>query len=453
MKKQPRSRYFRIALLLPATLLLACSFSIPFLQSNRSGGGKITLHNAPDLLADPLIGLADLKSYHASFHQDITGTVDGKPFERHTHIELTRASGQSDFLHEFQGTDEPSFYFRAIGTGQAAYRLYSPDETCQGSVGEVYPEEKLEPAELLVPVVKTSKVGAETINQIPAIHYRFDQNGLPLTDPKPSVTGEIWLAEQGGYLVKYLLNAAMPANPTGKGEEAAQTWSYELSQVNSADAVSLPRGCMPVPVDIPVMADAKNISRISGRMEYETASSAAQVVDFYYQKLPSLGWTAKGEQPVGELKLPAGLAFSKGDLLLSVNIDTADAGGLDVAVVIYNPKEQAAAATVSPALTATPGVQPTVNMSESGLPEDVPLYPGATGLTKLTDQAIEFETSDTPDQVDQFYQQQMPAQKWTLMSNTKQGTTIIQLWRKDNRVVSVTIMPQGQKTLVMIAFT
>jgi hypothetical protein len=457
MKKQPCSRYFRVAHLFPAALLLACSFSIPFLQSSGSGGGQLALHNAPDLLADPLVGLADLKSYHASFHQDITGTLDGKPLERHTRIELTRASGQSDFLQEFQGTDEPSFYFRAIGMGQAAYRLYSPDETCQGSVGEVYPEEKLEPAELLIPIVKTSKVGTETINQIPAIHYHFDQNGLPLTDPKPSVTGEIWLAEQGGYLVKYLLNAAMPANPTGKGLEAAQTWSYELSQVNSIESVTLPRGCMPVPVDIPVMADAKNVSRISGRMEYETASSAAQVVDFYYQNLPSLGWTTKQQEPTGELKLPVGLAFIKGDLSLSVNIDPMDAGGLDVTIVIYNPKEPAVAgtpaATMTPAKTATPGVLPTVKKSESGLPEDVPLYPGAAGLTKLTDQAIEFETTDTPDQVDRYYQQQMPAQKWTLMSNTKQGTTIIQLWRKDNRVVSVTILPQGQKTVVMITFS
>jgi len=451
MNTYPRSRHFRIAFLLPAMLLLACSFSIPFLQSGGSGEGQISLHVAPDLLADPLVGLADLTSYHVSFHQDITGKLDGEPFERHTHIELTRASGQSDFLQEFQGTDGLNSYSRAIGTGQAAYRWNSPDQSCQGTMGEIYPEENLEPADLLLPVLQTSKVGAETLNQIPVIHYRFDQNALPLTDPKPSVTGDLWLAEQGGYVVKYTLNAAMPANITGKGMETAQTWSYELSQVNAVDSIALPPGCMPVPVDIPVMADAKNVRRISGWMEFETASSAAQVVDFYYQNLPSLGWTIKQQQPAGELKLPVGLAFSKGDLSLSVNIDSMDTGGLDVTIVIYNPKEQAAAAT--PAMTATPGLQPTVKKSESGLPEDVPLYPGATGLIPFSDMAIQFETSDTPDQVDQYYQEQMPAQKWTLLSRTTPEGNIIQLWTKDNRVVTISILPQGKKTVVMITFT
>jgi hypothetical protein len=80
------------------------------------------------------------------------------------------------------------------------------------------------------------------------------------------------------------------------------------------------------------------------------------------------------------------------------------------------------------------------------------LYPGATGLIKLTDQVVEFTTSDTADQVDQFYQKQMPAQKWTLLSSTKQGVNIIQVWQKDNRIVSISMLPQGGKTVVMITF-
>jgi hypothetical protein len=65
---------------------------------------------------------------------------------------------------------------------------------------------------------------------------------------------------------------------------------------------------------------------------------------------------------------------------------------------------------------------------------------------------IEFGTTDTVDQVDQFYQKQMPAQKWTLVGTTKQGVNIIQIWQKDNRIVSISILPQGGKTVVMITF-
>ena len=455
MRERPLPRYGRIALLLPAIPLMACSLSIPFLQSNGSAGGQTASNNAPGVLGDPQVGLADLASYHASYHQDIVGTSDGEPFERHTHIELTRASGQSDFLQEFQGTDEPASYLRSIGAGPTAYRWNSPDDTCQGTEGGVFPEENLEPADLLLPVLETTKLGAETVNQIPAVHHQFDQNALALSDPKPSITGDLWLAVDGGYVVKYTLSAAMPETPTGQGMETAQTWSYELSQVNAVDSVTLPPGCMPVPVDLPVMADAKDVSRISGWLEYGTASSAAQVVDFYYQTLPSLGWTAEGEEPTGELKLPVGLAFSQGDLSLSINIDSADAGGLDVSILIYNPEAQAAAETPAastPETAATLGPQPTVEESESGLPEDVPLYPGAAGLTQLSDEMIRFQTEDAKSQVDQTYQDDMPIQGWTLLSRTEQGGGVIQAWTKDERIVTVTIMPQGNKTIVMIGF-
>jgi hypothetical protein len=400
--------------------------------------------------------LADLKSYHASYQQDVTGNLDGKPFESHTHIELTRAAGQSDFTRELQGTDEQTSYFRVIAQGKAVYRWNSLDESCQGEAGDLLSGETLEPAKLLPLVLQTSKVGNETVNQIPTIHYHFDQNALPVTEPKPSISGEIWLAEQGGYLVKYILNAAMPTQTTGVGLEAAQSWTYELSQVNSIDTVPLPAGCMAVPVGIPVMPDATDVSRGSGFMAYGTASSASQVVDLYFDQLGSLGWTAKQEKPGGELKIPLGLKFTNGDQVLTINVDNAEAGGLDVTLMIYNPKEQVAASTppTNPTAggTSTPSEPlPTIDASTSGLPEDISLYPGATDLQKIPGtQGIAFDAPDLPDQVDAFYNQEMVASGWTLLNETKGEATIIQLWQKANRMTSINISTKDAKTNVMI---
>jgi len=453
MKTYPCSCHYRIALLFPVIFLVACTSSVP--SSPSSQPAQITPHIAPDLLTDPTIGLAGLQSYHVSFHQDVTGTLDGKPFERHTHIELTRASGQSDFTRELGGTDEMTSYFRAILTGQAVYRWNTLDEACQGTAGGLLSEETLEPAELLLPILQTSKVGTETVNQIPAMHYHFDQNSLSLTEPKPAVTGEIWLAEQGGYVVKYTLNAAKPSETTGVGLEVEQSWTYELSQVNAVESVALPKGCMAVPVDIPAMPDAKDVSRSSGMMEYTTASSAFQVVDFYYHHLDSLGWTTKQEEPSGELKVPLGLSFSHGDQRLSINVDQADEGGLDVTLVIYNPTEQLAAtapaATISPEATTTPaGPQPTIDPSKSGLPADVPLYPGATNLTNLGGQGISFDAPDLPDQVATFYREKMVAAGWSLINEVKDGTMTVQAWQKTGRMVSLQINVKDEKTNVVV---
>jgi hypothetical protein len=461
MKNNPRSRSHRIALLLLAIFLLACTCPVPFFPSSLpiegNGPEKISFRSSPDLLTDPTTGLASLKSYHVSFHQDVTGSLDGQPFERHTHIELTRASGQSDFVRELQGTDESASYFRAITTNQAVYRWNTLDESCQGEVGELLSGETLEPAELLLPILQTSKVGTETVNQIPLVHYHFDQNALPLTEPKPSVTGEIWLAEQGGYLVKYSLNAAKPAETTGAGLEAAQSWTYELSQINAVESVTLPAGCMAVPVDIPVMPDATDVSRSSGMMEYSTASSIFDVVDFYYHNLDSPGWTTTQKEPTGELKVPLGLSFSKGDERLSINIDQADAGGLEINIVLYNPKEQALATTpttTTPEGTSTPAVpQPTIDPSMSGLPADVPLYPGATNLTNLGGQGISFDAPDLPDQVAAFYHQQMAAAGWSPINEAKSGTIIIQIWKKEGLMVSLQIDVKDGKTNVLLMLT
>jgi hypothetical protein len=459
MKKRSRSYPILLLLILPAILLFACTFSLPFSSSNGSNGGngtgQITLQSRPDLLTDPTTGLADLNSYHVSFKQDVTGTLDGKPFERHTHIELTRASGQSDFTRESQGTDEQTSYFRAIVTGKAVYRWNTLAESCQGEAGDLLPGETLEPAELLPLVLQTGKVGNETVNLIPAIHYHFDQNALPLTEPKPSISGEIWMAEQGGTLVKYIMNAAMPSETTGVGLEAAQSWTYELSQVNTVESVSLPKGCQVVPVELPVMSDATNVRRRSGLLEYETALSASDVVAFYFQNLGSLGWTTNQAGPTGELKVPLGLSFFSGDQYLSIDVDEAEAGGLDVTLVIYNPKEQAAAITPPPEATSTPsGPLPTIDASQSGLPADVPLYPGSTNLLKVPGmQGSGFVAPDLPDQVTAFYRQEMAAAGWDLVNETKVETIIIQIWQKASRMATIKISYEDSKTNVMIITT
>ena len=187
-------------------------------------------------------------------------------------------------------------------------------------------------------------------------------------------------------------------------------------------------------------------------MEYETASGASQVVDFYFHNLGPLGWTAKQEEPTGELKIPLGLSFSSGDQLLSIDVDNAEAGGLDVTLVIYNPNEQSAAITPPPEATSTPsGPQPTIDPSKSGLPTDIPLYPGATNLQKMPGtQGIAFDAPDLPDQVAAFYRQEMVAAGWNLINEAKSGTSIIQMWQKASRMVSITISTKDAKTIVMI---
>ncbi|HEY5118692.1 MAG TPA: hypothetical protein VII90_04485 [Anaerolineales bacterium] len=439
-------------------ILLSCSLSLPFTSSSPSTGGGSGV-----LLQDPTVGLADMAGYHATLSQGVTGTLKGAAFEHHMKLELTRApaTGDYDFSLTIQGSAEPSTYLRVIGLGPATYAWNSPDGHCAGEYDEQSAKKLIDPTAMLSPVSKATKVGNESANGIPATHYRFDQNALAWADPKTKIAGEIWIANTGGYVVKYLLNVSAPSKPDPIGAQVAQTWDYEVGGTDGSASVALPKGCLEVLTDVPVMPDARSLIRANGMTDFVTASTGRQVLDFYSQKLPPLGWKSDKELPAGDVRMPFAVSFTSGSRRISLHLAEAKPSGVDVTFLLLGavgssaatePGAKATATPKSGGATATPGVQPTVNQAESGLPEDVPLYPGAIGLTKLNDQVVEFSTGDTPDQVDQYYQQQMPAQKWTLLSSTKQGVNIIQIWQKDNRIVSISILPQGGKTVVMITF-
>jgi hypothetical protein len=210
------------------------------------------------LLPDPATGLASLPGYKVSFRQDITGWVEAHPYEKHTHIELTRSGGNIDYLRELSGSMDKTSYLRAIVLGQAAYRWQSAAQDCQGTAGSLQKGELVEPASLLAPLRTAAKIGAETVNGIPSMHYHFDQNSIALAEPVViNVSGDVWLAESGGYVVRYSVVVPLPAKLTGKNRETRQNWSYELRPLEATDDISLPESCPGVPIDLPTLPDAQ----------------------------------------------------------------------------------------------------------------------------------------------------------------------------------------------------
>ncbi len=433
-----------------AFLLLSCTLG------TGSKPEAVSFHESPELLTVPATGLAGLQSYRVSFQQDVVGTLDGAPFERHTHIELVRLGTQVDFLREIHGSQEASF-FRAFLSDQAVYRWDAADGYCQGQAGALREGEIVEPAALLLPVLETSRVGSETVNGIATVHYHFKQGGLALIEPKPEISGDYWLAEDGGFVVKYVLQAAAPSNPTGSGMEAGISYAYELSQVNSLETISLPERCMPVPLDLPVTVDATNVHRSSGSVNYQTASSVANVVELYYDQLGALGWSEETEKPSGDVKTPLGLLFSQGELKLSINIGEYETGSLDVDLLVYNPNEPMVVSpsgpTPVPTLDATPsGPQPTIDPAQSGLPENIPLYPGAAGLEKFGGSVVMFTAPDAPDQVAAWYHEQMAALGWDLLNELNEGGQIVQAWQTSSIISSMSISLEAGKTKVVISW-
>ena len=441
-----------------AFLLFACNLAQTQGGAGSQGGaasqgGAGSQRSTSSLLLQPAIGLSGLQSYQVTFHQDVTGSLQGKPFERHTQVDLSRAgtSGDYDLTSQIKGSAEPSSYWRLISLGQALYEWAAADQDCNGIFNDQPSNPATEPASLLLPVYQATQVGPETVNGIATVHYHFDQNSLNLADKGTKASGEVWIAAQGGYVDKYTLSIQAPAQPDPDGLQAAQVWSYEISQVNAISGIDLPDGCLPVLTDIPVMTDAQGLIRGNGMTGYTTASSAAQAVSFYIQNLYPLGWKNDQAVPQGEVKLPFIMTFSKDNQSLSFTLDKGDPSGVEVTLALSSASAQTAGTPASQTTVSTQGPQSTANPSQSSLPPDIPSYPGSTKLANQGVSATLLQTSDSATQVAQFYRQQMAANNWVLVSNTTTGDVINQGWQKDTRMAMITIQPAGSITKITIA--
>src|SRR5215203_1684030 len=100
----------------------------------------------------------------------------------------------------------------------------------------------MEPASFLTGVIGADAASSENINGVEANHYTFDERAIGLAGLAHS-TGELWVAVEGDYLVKYHLATTGAADYFGPDIEGTVIWAYELTDVNQPLTVTLPAGC------------------------------------------------------------------------------------------------------------------------------------------------------------------------------------------------------------------
>ena len=164
-------------------------------------------------------------------------------------------------------------------------------------------------------------VGAETVNNIKTKHYKYDEKAASQT-VFGKVTGDIWVATDGGYVVKEdvkftggrgLFGSTASAKGDGK-------WLWELTDANQPVAVKAPENCGGAGAELPVMKDATEKTSMGDMITYKSPSKLADVVAFYQKQMPAAGWKTEGEPEITDEF--AQLEFSKGgqkaSLMLSV---------------------------------------------------------------------------------------------------------------------------------------
>jgi len=165
---------------------------------------------------------------------------------------------------------------------------------------------------------------------VEAQHYTFDERALAELGITHS-TGELWVATDGGHLVKYTLVTQGGADYFGQGIEGAITWDYELTAVNQPVAIELPKDCPAGMIEAPRLPDATDLLNAPGLVSYITAATPAEAAAFYQKELPALGWLPTSDPTVANTL--AVQDFTRGDQQLSVTI-LVDEDGTTVLLVL-----------------------------------------------------------------------------------------------------------------------
>lgn len=282
-------------------------------------------------------GLQGLDSYRghliASFHgtteeetQSWTLEIEieqvREPFAQHLIISGTGMgmtdAGQADHIESIQ-----------IGDQQY---LILGEECISSSVseGEGMDTEFFKPDDLLEGLENAHRVRPdETVNGILCRHYQFDEKSL-LTSEIQSAKGDMWVAVDGDYVVKYVLEAE-GKDPTS-GDEGQISWTYEIRDVNAPITIEPPASCgSTAESEFPIMSDAVNLTTMGGMLSYESESTFDDVLAFYQTEMEAAGWEDTGESFISEDM--AMLTYVQGERKATVTLSTSEEGKVSVFIM------------------------------------------------------------------------------------------------------------------------
>jgi hypothetical protein len=305
---------------------------------------SVTTSEADLSLENRASGLDQLKSYRVRWIAQWRGTdSDGKEqSDRWDWTEEysvgTPAQPPARHWSWVSGSETEPSRTELWNIGDTMYMLGNDPESCTSlssdSTDDSLSQSAFNPS-MLGSVTNAKYVGSEMVNGVATKHYRYDEKGASLLGFS-KFNGETWVAVDGGYVVKDVLNWEGGAGLFGVSmTNGSGSWNWELTDINQPVKIEPPANCGGgAALDLPVMADAKEKARFGDVLSYKTASNPTEVADFYRREMVAAGWSLDGEPTVAEQLTM--LAFTKESQKAQVMLSAEDAG---TTVVITVTKE------------------------------------------------------------------------------------------------------------------
>lgn len=294
---------------------------------------NVAYGSGPFVLPDATIGIADLTGYKATLTISFDGTRAGaseKWTKTYTMLASREPAARQLTIETTGEAGTPTLVLKAEREGTAYTKI--GEDACSSTPiqqGNTL-SDQLEPAGFLNFIVGADEAGSETVNGLATKHYTFDQRALGQQGITES-TGEVWVASEGGYVVKYVLTSKGKSGYFGEGLAGTLGWDYELTDPDQPITIQLPKDCPPDlvaapsdPVDAPMLPDAANVDNLDGVLSYDTSTSLKEAAAFYQGQLSSLGWQPAADPAVQDTI--AYLTYTQEKKSMSIVITSDDQG-------------------------------------------------------------------------------------------------------------------------------
>jgi len=414
-------------LFLPVLLICVTMLSCTFSGSKGTATPGNQGNQGNSLLNDPQVGLDSLEDYTASLTVSFKGTQAGQLADQtdsYVQSEWPKLLAQFTSIHT---TDDSGAQVVLLSgaVGDAQYYQADPASPCTVEWGAAAggPAD-FQPA-VFLPAVTTSKLADEqTLDGVATRHYTFDATSLGLPSDA-TASGEVWIAKDRGYVMKYVLDITGADSVFGTGISGTRHLEYTLSEIGAHAQVVYPAGCEPVLSDVPAMGDASDLVRLPGLLAYSTSSSAADIFAFYEDKLTAMGWQKSADNGIGTDSTTTTFNRSDSNGGATVAVDKEESSQRVTVMIPIQASSAGPSSVLPPTQTPNPNFTPTigstVDASGLDLPKGVTIYPGATGLDKSGLGStyglnyIMFSTSDSASQVIAWYHQHLEQAGWKAM--------------------------------------
>ncbi|MBK8836729.1 MAG: hypothetical protein IPO29_18505 [Anaerolineae bacterium] len=283
---------------------------------------------APIDLNDLEQNLEKLKSYRLAWSMTWEGKDDKGAAQTGSMSwlqEYVTASRDQHFCMNTATTEKPNGEaFEWFQVGDAFY-IYAPEKTgaekCFGMTGSNTQNNStpFKPSDILGGTrnAKLVKRG-DTVNGVVTDQYAIDEKNVAL-GASATVVGNVWVARDGGYAVKYATTAkgaSLGLFGAIKGD-GTLTIAYDLTDINKINAITIPADCPKPGSGLPVPPGATEKTSIGAMTTFKVKDATKVVADFYKKELAALGYKSGDENSFGDMMT---VSFSKADSDVSLMI-------------------------------------------------------------------------------------------------------------------------------------